>query len=99
MAIKTLRPKTYTVVPTRVPWNRIFTFWVEAEHPVDTFLLDDEELAKYRKGKEVTSFGGSDERRLHRERGRLPYGGEWFLVISNPSEDPVAVYYEVSNPV
>lgn len=95
MAVRTLRPKRYTVIPTRVPWSGHFKYRVEAERPVDTFMLDEEELEKFRGGRSVNSFGGFDERRVHRGRGRLPFGGKWFLVISNPNEQPVAVYYDL----
>ena len=95
-AVKTLKPKTYTVVPTRVSWSRCYKYLVQSEHPVDTYMLDDEELAKFNDGKEVTSFGGFDERRVHRGRAKLPYGGKWNLVILNPSKEPTAVYYEIS---
>ncbi len=94
--VKTLKPKTYTVVPTHISWSRRFRYLVQSEHPVDTYMLDDEELAKFGDGKEVMSFGGFDERRVHRMRARLPYGGKWNLVIANPSKEPTAVYYEIS---
>lgn len=99
MAMKTIRSNRYTVVPTLVPWSRRFNYFVEAQQPVDTFMLDDEELAKFRKGKSATPYGGFNDRRRHLERGRLPYSGEWSLVIVNHNEEPVTVYYEVSNPV
>ena len=95
-AAKILPPKTYTVIPTNVSWSRRYKYLVESEHPVDTFLLDDEELAKFDDGKEVVSFGGFDERRVHRARAKLPYGGKWNLVISNTSKESTAVYYEIS---
>ena len=93
--VKTLKPKTYTVVPTHISWSRRLRYLVQSEHPVDTFMLDDEELAKFNDGKEVTSFGGFDERRVHMGRAKLPYGGKWNLVILNPSKEPTAVYYEI----
>ena len=99
MAMKTLRPNSFTAIPTFVPWSKRFNYFVEAQKPVDTFMLDDNELAKFRKGKSAIPYGGFDERRLHRERGRLPYDGEWSLVVVNHNEEPVTIYYEVSNAI
>lgn len=99
MPVKTLPPNTYTVVRSYVPWSKRFKYQVEAERPVDTYVLDEDELAKFKKGKRVRSYGGYEERRFHRDIGRLPREGEWYLVISNFGEEPSAVYYEVSNPL
>ena len=99
MPVKTLPPNTYTVVRTYIPWSKRFNFLVDADYPVDTYMLDEDELAKFRQGKIVRSYGGYEERRFHRDIGRLPYGGEWYLVISNFGEQSSDVYYEVSNPL
>lgn len=96
MPIKTLRPKKYTVVPTRVPWGGRLNYFVESERPVYTFVMDDDELDKFDKGEKTTYYGGRDEIRVHKVRTKLAYGGKWNVVILNYTKEPTAVYYEVS---
>lgn len=94
--VKTLQAKTYMVVPIRVSSSKRYKYLVQSEYPVDTFILDDEELAKLDDGEEeVTSFDGFNERRMHSVRAKLPCGGKWNLVIANQSSRPTAVYYEI----
>lgn len=95
-AVKILQPKTYAVVPTRVSWSKRCKYVVKSEHPIDTFMLYDEDLAKFGDGKEVELFGGFDDRRIHKAHVKLPCGGKWNLVISNQSRQPTAVYYKIS---
>ena len=95
-AVKILQSRTYAVVPTRISSSRRYKYLVKSEHPVDTFLLVDEELSKFDNREKVESFGGFDKRRMHKESGKLPCDGKWNLVISNTSREPTAVCYEVS---
>ena len=93
---KTLSPMSYTAVPTYVPQNRRINYTVEAEHPVSTFLIDKDDFDRYDVGEEVRSFGGFSRKRYHKQRGKMPYSGDWMLVISNENRHPVAVHFDVS---
>lgn len=95
MRSKNLRPMSYTAVPTYVPRNRRINYTVEAEHPVSTFLIDRDDFHRYDDGEEVRSFGGFRRKRYHKQRGKMPYSGNWMLVISNENECSVAVHFDV----
>ena len=96
MGIKTLDAKSYTTVLTYVPRNRRVKYKVEAERPVSAFLIDKEDFDRYDDGEKVRSYGGASRKRFHVQRGKLPYSGEWMLVISNENDRPVAIHYDVS---
>ena len=96
MAVKTLAPMSYTTVPTYVPWSKRIKYRVEAERPVDTFMIDREDIDRYDEGEHVPTYGKLRRGRLHVQRGKLPYSGDWVLVITNANDRPVAIHYEVS---
>jgi hypothetical protein len=98
MAFATLRPYSYLKVRYPVPKRGLIDYKVEAERPVDTFVLDEEGLREFLgKGRDVYSYyGGFSNRYEHHQELRLPFRGWWYLVIDNNQDEPVKVYYEVS---
>jgi hypothetical protein len=69
---------------------------VEAQAPVNTYVLDEEGLREFYSGsREFSSWGGFTTRREHHQEIRLPFRGSWYLIVLNPSDSPVAVSYEV----
>ena len=95
MRSKNLRPMSFTAVPAYVPRSRRIRYTVEADLPVSTFLMDRCDFDRYDRGEEVRTFGGSRQRRYHKQRGKMPYSGDWMLVISNENEHPVTVHFDV----
>jgi hypothetical protein len=93
-----IKPKSYLRVRYHVPHRRLIDYTVEADRPVDTYILDDEGLNEFLgKGEDVYSYyGGFYNRYKHHQELRLPFQGWWYLVIDNQNREPVAVHYEVS---
>jgi hypothetical protein len=81
-----------------VPSTGIIEYHVEAEHPVTTFVLDDEGLEEFTRAVRIRSYyGGFTNRRRHDEEVHFPFrSGYWYLVIVNERHQPTAVYYQVS---
>lgn len=98
MATALLRPKSYLKVRYSVPRRGLVEYDVEANRPVDTFVLDEEGLNEFLGNKKTiySYYGGFSNRRLHHQELRLPFTGWWYLVIDNPHKEPVALHYEVS---
>lgn len=98
MATALLKPKSYLKVRYSVPRRGLVEYKVEADHPVTTFVLDEEGLSEFlgRSGDVYSYYGGFPNRYEHRQELRLPFRGWWYLVIDNRHREPVAVHYEVS---
>jgi hypothetical protein len=99
MPLVAIKPGKYLQVKYPVPRNRWVEYEVEADRPVSTFILDETGLQEFmKKGADVYSYyGGFHRRRNHHQELRLPFKGDWYLVIENEDDkEPVAVHYEVS---
>lgn len=98
MPLTTLEPDTHLKIRYTVPRKRMIEYHVVANHPVDTYILDEEGLAEFYAGEEyIQSYGGFTRRLKHKQELGLPFGGWWYLIIKNPDQDQsVSVYYEVS---
>jgi hypothetical protein len=73
-------------------------YLVEANHPVDTFVLDEGGLKEFNTGDKFiySYYGGFSNRKLHQQELKLPFKGTWYLIIKNSDKNnPVAVHYEV----
>lgn len=72
---------------------------VEANRPVDTYILDEQGLQEfYSKRDYIESYyGGFSNRYNHTQELRLPFSGWGYLVIKNPHDASVAVHYELSS--
>lgn len=101
MPIATLKPNTNIRIRYRVPRNRRIEYEVEADQPVDTYVLDDKGLEEFDHGKNAyiySYYGGFANRRHHQQELRLPFRGYWHLLIVSHNEEHVAVNYEVLSP-
>jgi hypothetical protein len=82
-----------------VPRNGVIEYDVEAEPPVDTFVLDPEGLVEFNRGDDYihSYYGGFTNRRKHHQELKLPFRGWWYLIIKNSNKrESAAVHYEVS---
>jgi hypothetical protein len=99
MPLAAIKPGKFLQVRYSVPRNRWIEYSVEADRPVSTFILDEAGLQEFmKKGGDVYSYyGGFHRRRSHHQELRLPFKGDWYLVIENEDDkEPAAVHYEVS---
>jgi hypothetical protein len=96
-----LKPHKYLKVRYRVPARGKIEYRVEADRPVNTFVVDEKGLKEFMsRGSDVYSYyGGFTNRYEHEEEIRLPLKvqveGWWYLLIENPHNEPVALHYEV----
>jgi hypothetical protein len=98
MPLVRIKPNAHLRVRYPAPRRGLVEYDVEAEGPVDTFVLDEEGLVEFnsRNPYVYSYYGGFPYRRSHHQELRLPFRGWWYLVINNPSKkEPVAVHYEV----
>lgn len=96
---KTISPNKFVALKYRTPDSSFVEFEVAADLPVKTYIMRPKALERFRQGeRSFKYYGGFPDppRRLQRQKIWLPFSGEWFLVISNPSKsEPVEVDYEV----
>jgi hypothetical protein len=91
-----LKANTHFTVPFDLPRSRrTVDFFVEADLPVRTFILDDDELAAFRAGKRYKTYGADRAKKRHEKRVRIP-SGAWNFVIVNSNDEPVSVFYELT---
>ncbi len=99
MPVALIKPDKHLRVKYRVPSRGSIDYYVEADRPVTTFIVDKAGLEEfYDKGtEEVTSYyGGFPHRKVHDEQIRLPFKGDLYLLIINDDDkNPVAVFYSV----
>jgi len=69
---------------------RIFT-----DEAVDSFLLDPLARDNYKASKPYVSLAVTERERMHVGQAQLPYGGQWFVVVRNPSNKQVRVQAEL----
>jgi hypothetical protein len=96
-----LKPDTHLKIRYPVPRDGRIEYTVEADGaPVTTWVLDEQGVKEFNKGKEIIEsyYGGFPKRGYHHQELRLPFRGWWYLIIENPSRsDSSAVHYEVSD--
>jgi len=96
MPTETLKPNTHLRIRFSPDRRRRFGYFVEADQPVTTFILDPDELDKFDRGVDyVESLGGFHRRRRHEGRVRLPSTDDWYFLIVNEEDKPVAVHYDI----
>ena len=96
MPTELLKPNTNLRIRFTPDRRRRFDYYVEADRPVTTFILDRDELDRFDKGADfVNSVGGYNRRRRHEGRVRLPSDDEWYFLIVNEENEPVAVHYDL----
>jgi hypothetical protein len=98
MPVALIKPNKHLRVKYKVPRNGLVDYSVEADRPVTTFIVDDEGLKEfYGRGDEVHSYyGGFPNRRWHQQELKLPFKGNWYLIILNEDDkNPAATWYNV----
>ena len=101
MPTQMIKPNGYLKVRYKVPRRGLIEYTVEADRPVDTFVLDQEGLLEFEDRAEsvYSYYGGFARRREHHQELRLPPNvraeGFWYLVINNRNNESAAVHYEV----
>jgi hypothetical protein len=101
MPVALIKPNSHLKIKYPVPRGRRIEYEVESDKPVTTYVLDEEGLDQFYNGRAeyITSYyGGFSGRRKHYQQLKLPFKGDWYLVIKNDQDKAVAVHYEVSSP-
>jgi len=100
MSTALLKPDSHLRIRYPVPHRGLIEYHVEADRPVDTFILDRKGLMEFLDGKTdyiYSYYGGFTNRYEHHQKIKLPFHDWWYLIIRNPNKkEPVAVHYEVS---
>lgn len=81
-----------------VPESGLIEFELEADHPVETYILRPRGLELFDQGSDSFKYYGGFPvaRRKQQQEVRLPFEGPWYLLIVNPDEDrSVNVKYDV----
>lgn len=68
---------------------------IDAQETVYSFVVDRAGLDQFQRGAKVSSYGGLDRRRQHVFYTQVPPRRQFFLVVFNPHDTPVAVAYRV----
>jgi hypothetical protein len=100
MPTEKIRPNSHLKIRFQIPKNRVVKYEVEADRPVDTYILDEKGLQEfYAKNTDwiESYYGGFSNRYKHRQELRLPFSGWAYLVIKNSQNETVAVHYELSS--
>ncbi|MCR4318245.1 MAG: hypothetical protein NUW37_18030 [Planctomycetes bacterium] len=98
MATTLLDSGTHLCIRFSASKKRELEFYVEAQKPVSTYILDREGKDAFYDGEEPRdySYGGFTNRKRHEQEIKLPYPGEWFLLIVNwEDNEDIAVHYEI----
>jgi hypothetical protein len=74
---------------------RIFRFIVESDEKVTVYLVAHDEAMKFKRGESFRSYFKTKEKYYHKDVIRLPYSGDWYLIIYNPNNTIAAVSYDV----
>lgn len=92
-----IRPRSHLKIRFSVPKNRVIEYEVQANRPVDTYILDEEGLREFYSRKDYIEsyYGGFANRLKHQQELKLPFGGWAYLVIKNSQNESVSVYYEI----
>lgn len=66
-------------------------FHVAADHPLNTYVLDEYNLQLYEDHKAFRMVGGFHRCKLHDQRLLLPSEDDWYLIIENDSDQDIEV--------
>jgi len=93
----TLGPNEHERIKFQVPKDHWVEFNVEADRPVDVWIVDREGLRQfYEVEKTIECYYRRLRSKQHHEEIELPFRGSWWLLIVNRDEEhSVAVHYDV----
>jgi len=96
MPTRILAPRKFTKVLYEGPERTDIRVRVESSHSVDIYGVSQLFLDKFKKDRTYDLFRFPNKTDITK---RLPIrtvlGGEWYLIIENRSDTPVAIHYEV----
>jgi len=95
MPTQTLPANSYIYFKFHFRRRGVIKFYVEAELPVDTYVVDEPGFENFTSGYEFTTYGGFTNREKHQQELRVPFEGYWYLIIQNHQIRGIAVHYEV----
>ena len=95
MSTQTLPADNYIYFEFRFRRRGVIKFYVEAEFPIDTYVVDSQGFNDFQSGHGYDIYGGFAGQVEHRQELKVPFDGDWYLVIKNPRPESVAVHYEV----
>lgn len=98
MATNMVSPGKFRKILHAFPRNGKAEIHVEANAPIDIYVISSEELGAFRSGKPFDGFKFSNRTELDRRldlSSRLDGDNDWYLILDNVSDRPVAVHYEV----
>lgn len=93
----TLEGETYIYVPFEIKsiWNARIRYLVDSEHTVAAYIVDENDLNKFKNTDEWEYYAGYESRLYFNEKVHLPKPGKYYLVIWNKRTEPTAVHYEL----
>jgi hypothetical protein len=93
-----LQPDTNVRLAFTSPSKRWVTLELEADHPVESYIVRPKGLEVFDEGRVFKYYGGfARPRKRHYQELRLPFEGPWYLLIVNRSHtEPARVRYKVS---
>lgn len=68
---------------------------IVAEEPIDSFVVDPLARDAYRSSRPYVTVAVTEHERMHTGQALLPYGGQWFVIVRNPTDKQVRVQAEL----
>ena len=96
VATKIVGPLKYRKILFTTPRSRRVELVVEASDPVKVFAVYADDIDRFRDGDRFEGLEFKPTKDL-RQKVRLPFriDDDWYLVMENDGDQPVAVHYEV----
>lgn len=94
----TLQPNTYIALLYSAEDDDVVVLDVKSDTAVKTYIVRPKGLDLYKEGSSTFKYYGGfpDPRKEQFQELLLPFAGNWYLIISNPSKSSIArVHYEV----
>ncbi len=95
LPITRLSPHTHLRASQPVPRRRWVRFRVEADAPIHTYVVDTFGMSNFYANRDFETHGGFKNKETHTQHLRLPFRGNWHLLVVNPLDEEVAVFYEI----
>lgn len=90
MPLFLLPPESYQVF-SFIPKDNKIHYIVESDKPTNVFILDQCNLECFKKDKTYCVLGITENRKYHNNIVILPYIAEYYLLIGNITNEPIAV--------
>jgi hypothetical protein len=91
-----ISPRKFRKMLYDTPKSRRIELDIEASSPVDVFVVEKNDLEEWRKRKDYGGMGFFKQKKLKQPiKLARDFQNDWYLIIENRSDAPVAVHYEV----